>query len=131
MLRGNKLNVASQQKLLTVPVARLSFRSFRSRMAAVTHEKEAPMFWTNFAQPQQFADLWLKSVKDQMARVEAMQKEVERLELQGFERTNEAIEESAKVARESCAYAQKLQCDWRKITLEAVKKSTEMFGVAS
>lgn len=89
------------------------------------------MFWTNFTQPQQFGDFWLKAMKDQVARVESMQKELEKLEQQSFERTNEALEESAKLARESFAYTQKVQAEWRKISLDAIKKSSEMLGVSA
>ncbi len=89
------------------------------------------MFWTNFAQPQQFGDFWLKAMKDQVARVESMQKEIEKLEQQGYERTNEAIEESTKLARETFAYTQKVQAEWRKISLDALKKSSEMLGVGA
>jgi hypothetical protein len=89
------------------------------------------MFWTNFTQPQQFGDFWFKAMKDQIARVEAMQKEMEKLEQAGFERTNEALEESAKLTREAFAYTQKLGAEWRKVSLDALKKSSEMFGGAS
>ena len=88
------------------------------------------MFWTNFTQPQQIGEFWLKAMKDQLTRAETMQKELERIEAHTVERTSEAFEESTKLARESIAYSQKLQADWRKISIDAFKKSSEMFGVA-
>ena len=89
------------------------------------------MFWTGFAQVQQLSDFWMKTMKDQVGRFEAFQKEMERYELQGFERAGEAIDEAAKLSRESMGYAQKLGTEWRKISFEALKKSSETFGAAS
>ena len=88
------------------------------------------MFWTNFTQPQQIGEFWLSAMKDQLVRVEMMQKELERIETQSAERANEAVEESTRLARESFAYSQKLGAEWRKLSLDAIKKSTEMFGVS-
>ena len=89
------------------------------------------MFWTSFAQPQHFGDIWVKSMKDHVARVEAMNKEFERVEAQGADRASEALDEVAKLTRESMAYAQKLGAEWRKAYLDALKKSAEMFGGAA
>lgn len=79
------------------------------------------MFWTPFSQPQQFPDFWMKAMKDHFTRLETMQKEMERLEHEGAARFEAAVEESAKLTKESIAYAQKLSSDWRKITFEAMK----------
>jgi hypothetical protein len=89
------------------------------------------MFWTHFAQPQQFGDFWTKAMKEQLGRVETVQQEMAKLEAQGFERANESIEEAAKLTRESISYAHKLGAEWRKVSLEAMKKSTEMFGLGA
>jgi hypothetical protein len=89
------------------------------------------MFWTPFAQPQQFSNVWAQAMKDHLARVEAWQKEMVRLEEQNYVRANEAIEESARLAKESLAYAQKLQAEWRKISLDAMKQAAEPFSVGA
>lgn len=76
-------------------------------------------------------EFWTKAWKDQLGRVDAMQKEMEKVEAQGYERTLEALEESAKLTRESLAYFHKLNAEWRKITLDGLKKSGESFGASA
>lgn len=84
------------------------------------------MFFTPFTTPSNpVADFWTKAWKDHLGRVDAMQKEMEKLESQGYERTLEALEESAKLTKESVAYFHKLNAEWRKVTLESVKKAGE------
>ncbi len=87
------------------------------------------MFWNPFVQSQQTSEVWTKAWKDSAARFDAFTKEAEKAEQHTFERTNEAIEESARLTKETFAYAQKLNAEWRRITLESLKKTGEMFGV--
>ncbi len=87
------------------------------------------MFWNPFVQMQQPTEVWTKAWKDGAARFDAFVKEAEKAEQQAFERSNEAVEESARLTKESFAYAQKLNAEWRRITLESMKKTAEMFGV--
>jgi hypothetical protein len=87
------------------------------------------MFWNPFAQPQQFSTFWAVAMKEHFSRVEAWQKEMQKLEEQGYARVNEAIDESASLAKESLVYTQKLQNEWRKISFEAMKHAAEPFAV--
>lgn len=90
------------------------------------------MFFTPFTTPSNpVVDFWTKAWKDHLGRVDTMQKEMERLEAQTYERTLEALDESAKMTRESVAYFQKLNAEWRKVTLEGVKKAGEQFGATA
>jgi hypothetical protein len=90
------------------------------------------MFFTpfsGFSSSNPAADFWTKAYKEQLAKAETMQKEAEKLEAQTWERTLEALDESSKLTKESFAYAQKLSAEWRRITLETLKKSSEACGV--
>jgi hypothetical protein len=89
------------------------------------------VFWTPFSQPQQFTHVWAQAMKDHLARVEAWQKELVKLEEQNYVRANEAIDESTRLAKESLVYAQKLQAEWRKISLDAMKQATDPFSVST
>lgn len=86
------------------------------------------MFWNPFSQPQHFGDIWKTLSKDQLARGEAMAKEWEAHEAKSYERATQMFDESARLARESLAYQQKLAADWRKLAFDSIKKAGEAFG---
>ena len=82
------------------------------------------MFNAPFTQPQQFLETWAQLTAEQMARIEQMTAQVEELQAKSLERAYEAIDESAKLMKESLAYAAKLSDEWRKITVEAGKRAS-------
>lgn len=88
------------------------------------------MFWTGFTGTNQVGGAFAKLWKEQLERLEAMTKEMDRLEDQGVTRVREMMGESAKLAEESLAYGHKLSAEWRKVSLEAAKKTAELFGAA-
>lgn len=85
------------------------------------------MFQTPFVQSQQFMDAWIKMTQEQLARMEQMQESVQKLQGQAIERTREAIDESARLMKETLNYTTQLSEEWRKVTTDAVKKATESF----
>lgn len=85
------------------------------------------MFQTPFVQSQQFMDAWIKMTQEQLARMEQMQESVQKLQGQAMERTREAIDESARLMKETLNYTTQLSEEWRKVTTDAVKKATESF----
>lgn len=90
------------------------------------------MFFTPFTTPSNpVVDFWTKAWKEQLGRVDSMQKEMEKIEAQTFERTVEALDESAKLTRETFAYMHKLNAEWRKVTLDSVKKAGESIGAGA
>ena len=89
------------------------------------------MFGGPFTQPQQFFDAWTKLSAEQIARFEQMTAQVEDLQQKAFVRACEAIDESARLMKESMTYSLKLQDEWRKITLEAGKKAGEAAQAAA
>lgn len=76
-----------------------------------------------FVQPQQFLEMFSKASAAELARMEQMQKQFEDLQKQAITRTFEAIDESARLMKESLSYAVKLSEEWRKITIENTKKA--------
>jgi hypothetical protein len=58
--------------------------------------------------------------------MDKMAEQVQSMQGQAVERTKEAIDETARLMKESVAYATALSNEWRKVSLEATKKATEM-----
>lgn len=86
------------------------------------------MFMPGFSQPQQFFELWTKAAKENLARLETLSAQMQKLQGQGIDRAHEAIDESAKLMKESLTYAQTLGLEWQKLTLETIKTSTTVPG---
>jgi hypothetical protein len=84
------------------------------------------MFTNPFLQSQQFLDLWVKSTQEQIARMDQMAEQLHKVQGQAVERTREAIDESARLMKESLNYSVQLQAEWRKITLDATKKAADI-----
>ncbi len=84
------------------------------------------MFSNPFVQPQQFLDVWVKMTNEQVARMDQMAEQLHKLNGQTVERTREAIDETARLMKESLSYATQLSTEWRKITLDATKKAADM-----
>ncbi|MBI2389371.1 MAG: hypothetical protein HYV09_07220 [Deltaproteobacteria bacterium] len=66
------------------------------------------------------------SVEAQLARVEAFYNQLAELETKALEQHKNAIEESARLSRESIAYGATLAAEWRKASLEATRRTFEM-----
>src|SRR5262249_5732065 len=62
-------------------------------------------------------DAWKKMLDDHLARVEALEEQTARAEAQAAERTREAIDEVARMSKETLAYAGQLSAEWRKLCL--------------
>lgn len=76
-----------------------------------------------FVQPQQFVEMFTKASAAEFARIEEMQKQFEDAQKKALVRAFEAIDESARLMKESLGYAVKLSDEWRKITVENTKKA--------
>lgn len=83
------------------------------------------MFGTPFVQPQQFMDAFAKMSAEQLERMEQMTAQFEEMQQKTLARAYEAIDESARLMKESIAYTVKLSEEWRKITVDATKKAAE------
>jgi hypothetical protein len=68
---------------------------------------------------------WKKMMDEQLARMELAYGEVARLQEQSLEQTRHAVEEMAKLTKDSINYYGQLTAEWRKLSLEAAKKSAD------
>ncbi|NUP11250.1 MAG: hypothetical protein HOW73_34830 [Polyangiaceae bacterium] len=83
------------------------------------------MFSGPFTQSQQFLDVWTKLTSEQIARFEQMTAQYEEAQQKALERACEAIDETARLMKESISYAAHLSDEWRKIAVEQGKKAAE------
>jgi hypothetical protein len=92
------------------------------------------MFTNPFVQSQQMFDSWSKMTQsffgeehvarmDQMA--EQMAAHTQRLQGEAVTRTRDAIDETARLMKESLTYATELSGQWHKITLDATKRAAD------
>lgn len=72
------------------------------------------------------ADQWKKIVEDQVARVQQLQDDLARFEQKGIEQMRTAVDESAKIAKESINYLSQLTAEWRKLSIDATRRAAEL-----
>jgi hypothetical protein len=72
---------------------------------------------------------WKKMVDEQIARTELMYGEVARLQEQGLEQTRHAVDEMAKLTKDSVNYFAQLSAEWRKLTIDAAKKTADLMSI--
>lgn len=78
---------------------------------------------TKFAEPQYWMSFWTKAAEAQLASVAVVAGEVAKLEGKSLENAHTAVDEMAKMGKESLAYTAQLSAEWRKLWLDAAKKS--------
>jgi hypothetical protein len=71
-----------------------------------------------------------KTAAEQLGRTEAAFAEYAKLEEQMLEQARVGIEESARLTKESLVYASSLMAQWRRFSLEAVRRTADMFPKA-
>jgi hypothetical protein len=80
-------------------------------------------------QLQQVQAFWKKAIEDTLGRTAAFYEELAKVDASRNEQASGAVDEIAKLTKESLAYSASLGAEWRRLTLEAIKRSTEMFSV--
>ena len=83
------------------------------------------MFMPGFTQPQQFFDAWARAAREQLERMEQLQTEMQKAQGQGVEHAQRAIDESAKLMKESLSYGLELSTAWQKLAIDMAKQSTK------
>lgn len=78
------------------------------------------------SQAQQMTDLWKKMMDEQAGRVATVFEEVSKLEATQAVQAHKAIAESSKLATDGMDYMLKLNAEWRKQSMDLVKKSFEL-----
>ena len=74
---------------------------------------------------QQIRDAWRKALVDQAERVEAFFGEVTKVEEKSLEHATNNMEEATRLAKVSMAYAAELSAQWRKLFLDATKRTAD------
>src|SRR5690606_18378547 len=85
-------------------------------------EGRFPMNFDPFSQWGKVVGAWQKMADDSMARTNAFFAEIEKAEAKRVERAESAIEELARMQKETIAYGAQLGAEWRKVSLEALQK---------
>ena len=80
---------------------------------------------------QQFKDTWTKMVDDHVVRVTGAWDEAAKLEAKCVEQATSAIDELAKIQKETIAYFGNLTAEWRKLSLDATKRTADFFTARS
>jgi hypothetical protein len=88
------------------------------------------MFVPDFTQVQQFWMTWGKMAGTQLAQLEKMSAELGKVRGEGVERAQQAIDESARLMKESLSYANELSTQWQKLGLELSRQAAQT-GTAS
>lgn len=69
-----------------------------------------------------------KAVDDQLARLETMYSEIGRYEKQGIAQVNTAIDEMAKLAKDTVDYSRQFSDEIRQVAIETTKRAGEMWN---
>lgn len=70
-------------------------------------------------------DAWRKMTDDSIARMSAFYAEIDRIEAKNLERAEQAMNEAAKLTKDTLTYGAQLGAEWRKLSLEALHRATE------
>lgn len=84
-----------------------------------------------FAQWGKVFETWQKLTDDSFARTTAFFSEIEKAEAKRMQHAESAIEEMAKLQKETLAYGAQLGAEMRKISLETIKNTQSAFVSAA
>jgi len=98
------------------------------RCNIVLQQREQLMKFDPFAQVGKFWEAWQQVADDSFARTTAFYGEVDKLEAKNIERAENAFQELAKLTKETMAYNAQLGAEWRKQSLENLKKASTTLG---
>jgi hypothetical protein len=82
------------------------------------------------SQTQQIKDGFKKAMDDHAARVENAFTEMAKLEEKGLEQACAQLDEATRLTKVSLAYASELGAQWRKLMVDAARRSAEMVAGA-
>ncbi len=76
----------------------------------------------------QVHNMFSRAAEAQLARIEAFYTQLAETEQKALEQSKQAIEESARLSRETLAYSSVLAAEWRKASLEATRNAFKMMS---
>ena len=71
---------------------------------------------------------WKRLVDEQTGRMESMYAEMGKVEDKSIERMQSAVDESARLMKDTFAWYGELSAEWRKLTLDATRRTAELFA---
>ena len=77
-------------------------------------------------QAQQNGNAWAKAVEDQIARVEEGYAELAKLQAAGIEQACKNVDEATRLTKASFTYATELTNHWRKLVVDATKRTADL-----
>jgi hypothetical protein len=91
-----------------------------------THKEQHAMAEPTTSHTQQTRDTFRKAVSDHAERVESVFAEMAKLEEKGLEHAAAQLDEATRLTKVSLAYASELAAQWRKLAVDAARRSAEM-----
>ena len=70
---------------------------------------------------------WKRMVDENTGRVESIYAEMAKVEDKGVERLHSAVDESARLMKDSFTWYSELSAEWRKMSLDATRRTAELF----
>jgi hypothetical protein len=80
------------------------------------------------SQVQQIAGEWNRMVAEQVSKVESGLGELAKLESKVVAQATTGFEEAGRIAKESLSFAEKASAEWRKLFLDATRRTAAMFA---
>ena len=80
----------------------------------------------NSAQSQQFNEVWQKAVSTQVANLESFYEQLAKAQSNAIAQITALLDEATRVAKQSVAYADQISEQWRKLTVEAARRSADL-----
>jgi hypothetical protein len=71
---------------------------------------------------------WKKMMDDGMGRLKDTWAEMDRMQRQNMEQAHTAIDEFARMMKDSVSYSTKLTDEWRKVAMETTERASNMFS---
>ncbi|MFO0761006.1 MAG: hypothetical protein U0359_31300 [Byssovorax sp.] len=81
---------------------------------------------TNASHVQKAKDTWKKLLDDQVSRVEQLQANIAKAEAEGAAQMTTAMQAMSKLSLDTFAYYGELSTAFRKLSLDAMKKTTDL-----
>jgi hypothetical protein len=82
------------------------------------------------SQTQQIKDGFRKAMDDQAGRVESVFSEMAKFEEKGLEQACAQLDEATRLTKVSLAYASELAAQWRKLVVDATRRTADMMNGA-
>ena len=80
------------------------------------------MFASLFSHTQQMTDRWAETARGQLDKLDGWAEDLTRVRAESLTRAETAIDEAAKVAKETLVRANEVPAEWRKLWVETVRE---------